>query len=602
MTIKTISGTYGNGYTLAPNYTGLSITSAGLVASAIGSAGPNGAAGGAAGAAVTLPNGGILANDGHIQAGAGGRGGDNSTAFGTGGIGGAGGSGVVLSAIGSVTNHGAIMGGAAGAGGMGGPGYYVAGFGGVGGVGGVGISLSAGGGVTNTGALTGGAGGNGGAPGNENSQYGAGGNGGDGVDLSAGGSATNLGAIVGGQGGLGGRARFGFSPPGVQGTGVALSAGGAVTNGAAGDTTALIEGGVGVQVAGAGTVINFGTIQGTAGDSVAFASSSDRLIAEAGSAFLGQVFGGGGTLELAGGTGTITGLGATGTLSGGVTATFTGFGAYVIDAGAAWKLTGANTLAAGQTLNVNGGLTNAGTLSGAGALGGAGSLVNRALGVVNANGAAALTLGVTTATNAGLIEATGAGGLVIQSAVKNNGTLAAQGGTLTVNGAVTGMGRATVNGATLDFASSFTQNVAFTGTAGVLELARSQSYTGRVSGFSKTGGTSLDLRDIAFVSANEATFSRGILTVTDGTHTAHIRLAGNFTGSTFIASSDGHGGVTVIDPPNGGSASVVPLRPLDTAARHQFIAAMAGLGGSAAGAIHTSEAGPVHAPILAKPA
>ena len=41
------------------------------------------------------------------------------------------------------------------------------------------------------------------------------------------------------------------------------------------------------------------------------------------------------------------------------------------------------------------------------------------------------------------------------------------------------------------------------------------------------------------------------LTVTDGTHTANIALLGNYLASTFVASSDGHGGTLVVDPPGG---------------------------------------------------
>jgi hypothetical protein len=102
-----------------------------------------------------------------------------------------------------------------------------------------------------------------------------------------------------------------------------------------------------------------------------------------------------------------------------------------------------------------------------------------------------------------------------------------------------------------DLASTFTEAVTFTGTTGVLELAHSQTYSGTISGFSTTGGTSLDLADIAFVSSTKATFSgtsaSGVLTVTDGTHTAHINLTGNYTASTFTASSDGNGG-TIAGP------------------------------------------------------
>ena len=42
--------------------------------------------------------------------------------------------------------------------------------------------------------------------------------------------------------------------------------------------------------------------------------------------------------------------------------------------------------------------------------------------------------------------------------------------------------------------------------------------------------------------------SGGTLTVTDGTHTAKIALLGNYLASTFVTSSDGHGGTAVVDP------------------------------------------------------
>ena len=212
------------------------------------------------------------------------------------------------------------------------------------------------------------------------------------------------------------------------------------------------------------------------------------------------------------------------------------------------------------------------------------------------NDAGTLTLGgsgVGSVVNGGLIEASGTGLLTLAGAVTNSGTLSVGDGTMTVMGAVTGKGHATIDGGTLDLASSFTQNVTFTKT-GVLELAQSQGYTGTITGFSKTGGTSLDLVDIAFVGSGEATFSgttaSGVLTVTDGTHTAHINLKGNYPTSTFIASSDGHGGTTVVDP---------HAHPV--AATHQFIAAMAGIGGSAGQTIHARDPGPIRPPMIFGP-
>ena len=89
---------------------------------------------------------------------------------------------------------------------------------------------------------------------------------------------------------------------------------------------------------------------------------------------------------------------------------------------------------------------------------------------------------------------------------------------------------------------------------GVLELEDSVAYTGKVVGLSNTGTNSLDLRDITFTSGvTKATYSgttaSGTLTVTDGTHTAHIQLIGNYTtAGAFVLSSDTFGGTSIVDP------------------------------------------------------
>ena len=133
----------------------------------------------------------------------------------------------------------------------------------------------------------------------------------------------------------------------------------------------------------------------------------------------------------------------------------------------------------------------------------------------------------------------------------NSGVIETIGGSLIVAGAVSGAGSAKIVGGVLTFNSTFSQSVSF-GSSGTLVLAKSQTYGGTITGFSRAGKTSLDLLDIGFVGSGEASFSGtssgGTLTVTDGTHTAHIALKGNYLGSTFVASSDGHGGTIVIDP------------------------------------------------------
>jgi len=180
--------------------------------------------------------------------------------------------------------------------------------------------------------------------------------------------------------------------------------------------------------------------------------------------------------------------------------------------------------------------------------------------------------------------------------VDNTGWLYARGGVLTLKGAITGAGHGYINGGTLDAASTFTENVIFNGTTGTLELAHSQAYTGTLTGFSTTGTTSLDLGDITFGASTKAAYSgttaSGVLTITDGIHTATIKLSGNYTASTFTVASDGHGGTTVVDPASAPGRSSPPA----------FIAAMASFGAIGAGPVSAgAEASRVQQPALATP-
>ena len=316
----------------------------------------------------------------------------------------------------------------------------------------------------------------------------------------------------------------------------------------------------------------------------------------AGDTFAGRLIGAG-TVALAGGTDRLTGTtiaaathvtikGAKVTLagiianSGSITAatsrlvvawagaTLSGAGHLTLTNATTNKIAGAGTTAT---------LTNVDNLiSGGGQLGGGQMrLVNQAAGRITGNVGAALIIdtGTSAIQNAGTITANAGGGVEIKSAIANSGLLVAAGGTLSLDAAVTGAGSVKIGGGTLDALASFNQNVAFTGTTGKLELAHSLAYTGQISGFSHTGTTSLDLRDIGFASAAEATFAGttagGTLTVSDGTHTAKIKLIGDYTHASFTASSDGHGGTAIVDP----SAPSV----------HHFVAAVAAMGAPADG-------------------
>jgi hypothetical protein len=105
-------------------------------------------------------------------------------------------------------------------------------------------------------------------------------------------------------------------------------------------------------------------------------------------------------------------------------------------------------------------------------------------------------------------------------------------------------------GATLELGTASAAPVTFFAGTGTLELDNSSSFSGTVAGM--TASDSIDFADINFATIQTPTFngtsSGGTLHVTDGTHTANIALLGNYMASTFVASSEGHGGTSVVDP------------------------------------------------------
>jgi hypothetical protein len=187
-------------------------------------------------------------------------------------------------------------------------------------------------------------------------------------------------------------------------------------------------------------------------------------------------------------------------------------------------------------------------------------------------------------TNDGTIESSGAGLVLIDSPLVNDGTLSVQAGVMEAITAVSGDGVVTIGGGTLDLGAAFDQAVTFTG-GGALNLAQSRMFTHSVTGFSTKGRTTLDLEDIHFVDAGEATFSGtasgGVLTVTDGAHTAHITLKGDYRGVTFVASKDGHGGTDVVARKADAFAAPVGA----------FVAAMAGLASPGGQVVHADVVG-----------
>ncbi|TWC00217.1 hemolysin type calcium binding protein [Bradyrhizobium macuxiense] len=133
---------------------------------------------------------------------------------------------------------------------------------------------------------------------------------------------------------------------------------------------------------------------------------------------------------------------------------------------------------------------------------------------------------------------------------------------------VTGAASAIVPaGTTFVLWAAYSGQLTFASATGTLKLENSVGFTGTISGM--TALDAIDLTDINFASIqtpvfHNATASGGTLTITDGTRTANITLSGNYLSSTFVVSSDGNGGTTVVDPAPG-APPTIPLTAAEAA-------------------------------------
>ena len=196
------------------------------------------------------------------------------------------------------------------------------------------------------------------------------------------------------------------------------------------------------------------------------------------------------------------------------------------------------------------------TISGAGQLG-EGQLTLHNKGTIIASGSNALTIdtGANAVVNSGTLGATGSGGLVIHSDIANSGLLWANGGSITIDGNVSGTGSALIDGvATFEMGGAFGENVTLdAGAHATLKIDHAADFSGAVAGFD--GNDVLDLADIAFGSNTTLGYTAnsnntgGTLTASDGTHTANIELLGQYMASSFAMSADGVGGTLIHDLP-----------------------------------------------------
>jgi len=118
------------------------------------------------------------------------------------------------------------------------------------------------------------------------------------------------------------------------------------------------------------------------------------------------------------------------------------------------------------------------------------------------------------------------------------------------------------SGASVELTGAYSGSVTFAGATGTLVIDNSASFHGTIGG-QLVKGDVIDLVDITAGAGATLGYtgnnSPGTLTVSDGNHSVSIALSGNYSLGNFIASSDGHGGTSVVDPPLPGQyASVTP--------------------------------------------
>jgi autotransporter passenger strand-loop-strand repeat protein len=113
-----------------------------------------------------------------------------------------------------------------------------------------------------------------------------------------------------------------------------------------------------------------------------------------------------------------------------------------------------------------------------------------------------------------------------------------------------------ISGGTLEVASGGTASGVIFSSGGILQLDSSSHLSGTISGFHL--GEEIDLRALAFSSSSSTLTwkqttsganARGTLTVKEGTSSTTLTLVGSYTVSNFSATSDGHGGTLITDPP-----------------------------------------------------
>lgn len=181
-----------------------------------------------------------------------------------------------------------------------------------------------------------------------------------------------------------------------------------------------------------------------------------------------------------------------------------------------------------------------------------------------------------TLNNSGMTKVDSGATLTIHGSVDNSGTLETNGGTLVIGGDAVVTDSAspataptvTIHGGTADFVGSATQtldlNATFSGT-GTLVLEHSQYYGGTITDFD--ANDKIDLTDLAYSTSETDVWNSATntLTITSGSQTELLKLAGTFDQNSFALTSDASGHTEVISNSGGLGQPQASVNGLDSA-------------------------------------
>jgi hypothetical protein len=189
------------------------------------------------------------------------------------------------------------------------------------------------------------------------------------------------------------------------------------------------------------------------------------------------------------------------------------------------------------------------TISGAGKIGeGSLTLVNHGSIVATGSHALEIDTGSNAVVNTGTLAVTGSGGLHIHGDLENDGLIFANDGGIEIDGNVSGKGTAEIEGtATLEFGGLFDESLSIGATAiGTVKIDHAEDFTGTVAGLDHNdsivfGDIVADKASITYTAGDHGEI--GQLEVTDGEHTAHVTLAGNYEAANFHVAKGSDGTV-----------------------------------------------------------